>query len=134
MMFRLLQSLRLAVGLAILGAWAVLSGCGYGTSDVSGIVRFDGMPLNSGRVTFFPENRPGRNVSGHIQPGGFFRIPHCPPGPARVTVQILPPRKGRPNPRQRVTPVPARYTDPETTELHVVVARRYQEVELDLHR
>lgn len=127
---------RLLLGVLICGS---SSGCnwGYGPqSEVTGVVTLEGELLKAGKVTFFPENKPGRSVGGHIQPDGRFKIPFVPSGPAKVTVQVLPEKnRSRPTGRKQqldLPPIAAKYQDPETTDLAVKVSGQSQDFVFDL--
>jgi len=116
-------------------ATLALCGCGNGTADVCGTVKFNGTPLKAGTVTFFNPHQAGLNVVANIRPDGTYRAPHCPTGKVKVTVQPLRPvAKGltRTAGRPPIPPVPARYADPDTTDLVAEVRGGSQTYDIDI--
>jgi hypothetical protein len=115
---------------AALGLAAGCSGSGPSIARVCGVVRLDGKPLSSGRVTFWPTS--GRSASGWIEEDGRFTLgtftetdgatigPHtvtvtaaskAPPGPPDFD-RDRPPSGGWPRPL-----VPPRYANPDASGL-----------------
>ncbi|TVS10998.1 MAG: hypothetical protein EA424_24385, partial [Planctomycetaceae bacterium] len=81
------NAVRGLVGLILLAGLLFATGCGYSTGDISGVVRFDGQPLEAGMVTFHHTKLSGRNIIATVQPDGKYQALHCPTGPVKVTVQ-----------------------------------------------
>jgi len=132
--------------LSLLGSLVVLTlaaGCGdRAGAEVTGRVTFNGKPLQAGKVTFYHPDRPGRNVIADIRPDGTYHVYACPSGDVKVTVQPLPPRakgtsRGQPytGAKKAAAPVPlipAKYTDPATTDLICPVRGRNQSFDIEL--
>jgi len=105
-----------------------LAGCGSDMASVSGTVTYDGKPLDTGTVGFFPVG-PGPAGYGSIQPDGSFRIrtgqqAGLPPGEYRITVQATGPIP-EPTP-ENLEPVPEsiipeRYGNPDQSGLTFTV-------------
>jgi len=64
----------------------ILAGCG-GKCSVSGKVTLEGQPVESGFVTFFPEDKNGQSVGAYIVDGQ-YSIDNITPGKKRVNVSI----------------------------------------------
>jgi hypothetical protein len=119
--------LATAVACVALALWAT-AGCGNkAPGDISGVVKLDGKPLPSGRVTFLSQAAGARACFAAIEPNGSYSITGCPTGPVVITVETydIPPRAPASveGPRDRSKPwiVPL----PE----HVKEARRKKEQE-----
>ncbi len=109
---------RLFVVLAA-GLFVPLSGCGGGVANVSGEVKFEGQPLQNGRVTFVCSggNRP--SLSADIKEGR-YEIANVPAGPVEVIVETFnrraDPVPGGPPPAPvpkdyKYVKIPARYSN-----------------------
>ena len=116
---------------------AALAGCsnsGPTMARATGVVRLDGKPLSSGRVTFWPAA--GRSASGWIEADGSFTLgtfndaDGATIGRHKVTVTAAkkqptgPPdfdRDGPPRGWPR-SPIPARYSNPEASGLEFEIA------------
>jgi hypothetical protein len=122
-----------------------LAGCGPGTGDISGTIRYNGAPLPGGRITFISEENRSSPMSAPIREDGTYTVNACPRGPARITVQTFPAGtsgKGRSGlgagrgttrgPRQPV--IPERYSDPGKTDLAHTVTRGRQNLDIELKR
>jgi hypothetical protein len=115
-----------------------LTGCSDPGAEVTGTVRFDGVPLTGGKVTFFHPTRPGRNVTAYVQADGTYRILAVPTGQVKVTVVALPPlKKDRDKKQQmakrlKVPAVSAKYSDPETTDLIFRIENGSQTIDIEL--
>lgn len=118
------QSLR-ASALALL-AFSV-AGCG-GSGGVTGQVTLNGVPLSGGWVTLNYAGGKPAPVSGAIGTDGSYRISGCPTGEVRVTVR-QPQNRGR-TPKQPA--IPARYADPEKTDIKTTLGNGTQRLDLDL--
>jgi hypothetical protein len=80
----------------------VLAGCGGGGIKLSGKVTLDGQPLESGSVTFSPEDGQGQPVGGGIEEGE-FTVVGLTPGKKRVKVTLAAEGETKPtNQRQRM--------------------------------
>ncbi len=124
----------------VLFAVLLLTGCGGGTTDVSGKVSFRGKALVYGTVVLLDAG--GTPKAGTIQPDGSFRITGVKIGPAKVAVTSLAPpgsesaRKADPRDRggddkppppevaavspevaKAWFPIPDKYGDPAKSEL-----------------
>ncbi|HUR53461.1 MAG TPA: hypothetical protein VMZ71_04995 [Gemmataceae bacterium] len=86
--------MRVFVGrLAAMGvvlALGAASGCGGGTGNVSGVVKFKGQPLGGGQVQFKGGNNPPVGVD--LKPDGTFRVAGVPTGTVKVAVSYVDPR------------------------------------------
>jgi hypothetical protein len=123
-----------------------VAGCGSGTGDVSGTVRFKGVPMWGGKVTFTSQDQGGVSVSAWIGEDGSYSIRGCPTGPARITVLPLEPSRGGrgfDNPRgvvaasgsrerRKLPVIPRRYTDANTTDLEYTVGGGRQQHDIEL--
>lgn len=134
-----------ALGLAAV----LLGGTGCGGSRppmarVSGVVRVDGKPLSTGRVTFWPSS--GRSAAGWIEEDGSFVLGTFTEddgafvGRHRVTVTPAtrtpsgPPdfdRDGTPQGWPR-SPIQPRYSNPEASGLHYDIRPGSNRFEIDL--
>jgi len=131
------RSLRAGLGVALL----IGAGCG-GNSPVAvrGTVTLDGNPVEGAVVLFLPEGETGRQASGQTGPDGSFKLTTVAPndgalrGKYKVVVQYSegatgPPAgnvkdamQGMEKAQQAKKPppkyvIPARYSDPDKTEL-----------------
>ena len=119
----------------IVSTACALTGCSEVVSEVTGTVRFQGQALQAGTVTFYHPSQAGRNVVANIRPDGTYTAVNCPRGHSRVTVQVLPTRsKTAPSRRApaKTPPIPARYTDPETSGLELNIQGDRQTFDIDL--
>ncbi|MBN9120713.1 MAG: hypothetical protein J0I06_16450, partial [Planctomycetes bacterium] len=78
---------RFFVALAA-GLLVPLSGCGGGIGNVSGEVKFNGQPLQNGRVTFVCSGGAKPALSAEIKDGR-YAIANVPAGPVEVTVETF---------------------------------------------
>lgn len=131
-MTRLHRGVVLLVGLAA-------AGCGGGTADLSGTVRYNGKPVVYGTVVVLGPD--GSTHNGAIQPDGTYRVADIAAGAVKVMVSSPPPpgvKGGRkaggrdaiddergPPPDEAVSPevvkgwvkLPDKYSVPEQTDL-----------------
>jgi hypothetical protein len=124
------------------GLLLLLDGCGFidNTGTVSGTVRYKGQPLSEGSVSFVSEK--GQVATGTIDSSGHYTVSHIPPGPAKVTVQVVsaegpPPMSflGTPKPTQGKATgpkIPLRYSTASTSGLQLNVTKGKQEFDIDL--
>lgn len=135
--------------------WVVLVfgavGCSGGTSRITGIVRFDGQPLTSGRVTFLCNGKGRPTISASISSDGSYWIDKAPVGRAQVSVKTFPvPAKPKPgvDPLSGVdyeaewvaewgnagpyVPIPSRYASPTSSGLEVTIGPGEQTFDIDL--
>jgi hypothetical protein len=70
----------------------ILVGCAKPTSRVSGIVMFDGKPLEQGSITFHPADGKGAAAAAEIE-DGHFSVPNVTSGPKIVEVSSTKPIK-----------------------------------------
>lgn len=124
------------------------TGCGSGTSTVSGTVTFQGNPVKSGSVILYCADK--QIVRGLIVDGQ-YTIPNVPCGSARATVQAhtklpaglrlqqkLPPSIDGPIPapvetdNSRPVVIPPRYALPEESGLVLIVDGSHMTYEIDL--
>jgi hypothetical protein len=132
-------TIRLLGGLATLLTLTV-SGCAGGTGEISGMVRFKGTPLSTGRVTFTSQNDPTVSVYSLIGKDGSYKVTDCPTGPVKIAVQTVVPRSGQglqgakmgANGRPTPVTIPHRYVDPAKSDLDYVVTRGRQQHDIDL--
>jgi hypothetical protein len=142
-------------GLLLLSAVMWLPGCsGPPPGDVKGTVTYQGKPLRSGQVAFIPQS--GVPVTADISADGTYEIHNVPPGEAFLTVVSLPPdskgpgvqlmqyrQKHReavknnqppppPPPTEQVLLLPAKYADPQTSELRFTVESGPNTCNIDL--
>jgi hypothetical protein len=86
--------MRVFVGrLAAMGvvlALVAASGCGGGTGDVSGVVKYKGQPLDGGQVQFKGANN--KTAAADLKPDGTFRVSGVPTGTVKVAVSYVDPR------------------------------------------
>ena len=99
----------------------IFSGCGSnGVTKVEGTVKYQGIPLQHGRVGFIPQQ--GRPAFGDIEQGRFVLTTYEPgdgalPGHHRVTVQCDKPADPNDAFSDRIPTIPGRYFQPETSGL-----------------
>lgn len=100
----------------MLGAAALVAGCGGGASSVSGVVTLDGKPVEGATVTFNPVGGGGLGSStGKTGPDGRYTLrtvaadkPGAAPGNHKVSISLT--RSDAKNPDGAVTDViPAKY-------------------------
>ena len=129
----------------LLGALLGLAGCGAPrTGRVTGHVTFKGQPVSFGTVAFVGQ-QDGHVDSAQLQPDGSYTVPRGPVGPAVVTVQtsaippmMRPPDKADAGPVRtpagdiRYVPIPKRYSDAGTSDLHHTVQPGAQTYDIDL--
>jgi hypothetical protein len=79
---------------AVLLAALALTGCGEGTTDVSGKVTYKGKPVAFGSVVVI--DSAGAPKSGSIQPDGTFRVDGVRRGAVKLAVSSPPPPGSEP--------------------------------------
>lgn len=123
---------RLLLGLGLVG----LLGCGGGPAEVTGAVTIGGKPLESGVVTFFPDN--GAQPVASFIAGGTYSAAGVPQGDCKVTVtpmeaeqgvgtgaggrklkpgEVDPTAKGQAEPPKPKSPIPEKYRSVDTSGL-----------------
>jgi hypothetical protein len=65
----------------------ILAGCGGKNTTVTGRVTLGGQPVESGFITFFPEDNHGTSVGGEVIRGE-YKVENILPGKKRVYVSI----------------------------------------------
>jgi hypothetical protein len=117
-------------------------GCGKPTGTVSGKVTFKGQPVSFGTIALLSED--GQVVSAMLEPDGGYTVGKVPVGPARITVQSMPPpppirplddKMGEKMPamgERKFVPIPKRYLDAEKGGLTYTVKEGPQTPDLDL--
>jgi hypothetical protein len=66
----------------------VLTGCGAGNkATITGKVTYEGQPVESGFITFFPEDQRGTTAEGEII-NGEYSVSNLTPGKKRVFISI----------------------------------------------
>jgi hypothetical protein len=139
---------RFAAAALMLVAALSLTGCGAGVGTVSGTVTYKGQPLTVGVNTVAFHGQDGTVVSCVVEPDGSYTARKVPVGPARISLQCLPPppnllmapgEDGKPKASGsgaarpgRAADVPARYRDPEQSRLTCVVRRGEQRHDIEL--
>lgn len=124
--FRRGPSRSLTLGVLVLA----VSGCG-GSGRVSGEVRLNGVPLSSGWVTLTYTDGKHSPVSGAIGSDGSYRIDGCPTGDVRVTVR--PTHTQVKTAKEKKQPaLPARYADPDKTDIKTTVTGGSQRLDIEL--
>jgi hypothetical protein len=76
-----MKGMRLAVIAAV-----VLSGCGGGRGEISGVVRYQGKPLTGATITFHDET--GGAFPAVIDKEGAYKVRNVPVGTARVVITV----------------------------------------------
>jgi hypothetical protein len=92
-----------------------LPGCGSREADVSGVVKYKGIPLEGGTISFFHDNKV---YSAEIRADGSYQIKRVPVGTAQIAV-VVPlaiPMPGLP-PGRKVRQIPYEYGDPKKSGL-----------------
>jgi hypothetical protein len=125
------SAIRLLGGLSAVLA-LLLPGCGGGKGEVSGKVRFNGTTLSGGRVTFTSQKDPGASAYSMILEDGSYKVRGCPTGPVKITVQTVGRGVKGPGGRPAALALPARYADPEKSDLEYNVRRGGQEHDIEL--
>jgi hypothetical protein len=135
---------------------AVLAGCS-GKGQVSGKVTYKGQPVPAGRVTFVCQSGDNRSISAAIKDGR-YTIADCPSGPVKISVETFPPAgaakpdaspPGAPkgitagfgpsansesyaSPPGQYVQLPARFANPDKSDLSYTVTAGKQDHDLDL--
>ena len=140
-------------GGSIVGAALVIGIAAYaagGSATVTGHVTMLGRPVIWGSIVFTGPD--GRSVAARIGPDGSFKVPNAPTGEVTVVVtspdplvdyfksqiksaRVVLPQSQWPAPpvdRNQWFPIPKKYEDPRTSDLHVVVSRGTKPCELTL--
>lgn len=117
-------------------------GCNSRSGEVSGTVRFKGVPLTGGQVTFTSAKNNGESAFAWIGEDGSYVINRCPTGPVKITVLALQRNrfgkdeeketKAASGKRRNLPALPSRYTDPNVTDLEFVVVTGTQQFDIDL--
>jgi hypothetical protein len=109
---------------AVSACCLILTGCGdsAGGVDVSGNITYRGKPLGEGDIAFFPAS--GHPIGALVDSSGNYTAT-LPPGEYRVIIgksNPLPPgwKEGDPQPPPK-DPLPAKFTEPTSTELKATV-------------
>jgi hypothetical protein len=84
------QARRFTASLVLGVSAALISGCGQSLANVSGVVTYDGQPVDDGYITFTPTDGKGKDVGGPIV-GGRYTVTEMPPG--RKLVKVIGVRK-----------------------------------------
>jgi hypothetical protein len=125
----------------ILLAAMAAAGCGRPQATLSGKVTVQGQPVGAGTVLFVgPDNQV---ATGTLDADGRYVAPQVPMGTVKVAVQTLRPEQLRgaarpkdapplPNRLTNLVSVPAKYQNPETSELTCNVQRKQQEYNIEL--
>jgi hypothetical protein len=121
------QFIRCSFGLAVAALALALVGCGgVSTTNVSGVVKLNGKPLNSGTIAFTgPTNYV---ASANIDQDGSYEIGNAPIGDVTVTItssapvgdepeEGADPIKKRPSKSPEGISIPKRYSKPATSGL-----------------
>ena len=66
------------------------SGCGGGTGDVTGSVKYKGKALDGGQIQFKGSN--GKTASADINPDGTYTVTGVPTGTVKVAVSYVDPK------------------------------------------
>ncbi|EDL61352.1 hypothetical protein PM8797T_12648 [Gimesia maris DSM 8797] len=125
---------------------SIMTGCGEQiekkpTAPVKGIVTFEGKPLETGEVVFFPDS--GEQIAhGKIQPDGSFELTTYEDGdgafPGKHTVTIISERDmegvSAEDPEASLEPsfIPTKYNMQKTSGLTAVVKEGDNEIKFDL--
>jgi hypothetical protein len=117
-----------------------LAGCGFGSGEVSGAVRFKSVPLSTGRVTFTSQRNPAATACALIDEDGSYKVTDCPLGPVTITVQTTLSRSGGEGARPHAGPggptshigLPSRYADPARCGLDLEVRHGREIHDIDL--
>jgi hypothetical protein len=83
--FRFLSLSLSLIAVVLIG----LAGCGGSGASVSGTVTYNGKPVESGHINFYPVDGQGSPVGGPIE-GGKYTVKNVPPGKHRVNVTSQP--------------------------------------------
>jgi hypothetical protein len=113
------------------GAVLALAGCGGGTGEVSGVVKYQGKPLPQGTITFHDA---GKGVQSASIKDGAYTVPGVRTGAAKITVVTPLPLTGM-GLQPKTTPgsqVPEKYGDPEKSGLKCEVQGGSQTHNVDL--
>jgi hypothetical protein len=117
--------------LVILAAALLLSGCGPGRGDVSGVVYFKNKPLEAGTISFYDEYK--GVTSSEIKTDGSFAVTNVATGTAKIAV-VTPMNIQMPGmPAIKPILIPAKYADREKSGLtcKVVTGKQEHNVTLD---
>jgi hypothetical protein len=103
----------------------LLSGCGPGRGDVSGVVYFKNTPLEAGTITFYDEYK--GVASSEIKTDGSYAVTHVGTGTAKIAV-VTPMNIQMPGmPAVKTIPIPPKYNDREKSGLTCKVVSGKQE-------
>jgi hypothetical protein len=117
----------------VLAFWAavlMLSGCGHGCGDVTGVVYYRNKPLEAGTISFFDE-RKGVH-SSEINADGSYEVTNVATGIAKLSVVTPMPITLPGMTAAKATPIPAKYADREKSGLTCNVHRGRQEHTVEL--
>jgi hypothetical protein len=140
---------------ALIVVLLVVPGCGVPRARVHGTLKYEGKPLGGALITFFSADN--ATFTARTRSDGTYQVTGFPQGTVRVSVQIPKPRpKSRPEPgsvqkanqeaglkswqerKQLDDPasprikLPARYGNPETSELSFELKEPDQDYSVDL--
>jgi hypothetical protein len=105
----------------------LLPGCGAGAGDVSGVVKFQGKPLEGGTITFYDEYNGVR--TSDIKEDGSYTVSKVATGTAKITV-VTPMDLGMPMAKTIV--IPPKYADRVESGLTCKVVGKVQKQNFDL--
>jgi hypothetical protein len=103
----------------------LLSGCGPGRGDVSGVVYFKNKPLEGGTISFYDEYK--GVASSEIKADGSYAVTHVATGTAKIAVVTLMNIQMPGMPAIKPILISAKYNDREKSGLTCKVARGKQE-------
>jgi hypothetical protein len=127
--------------LAALALTALLAGCGRGTGNVSGTVKYNGQVLTAGTITFYdPDNRAS---SSPIKPDGSYAVRDVRTGRAKIAIAVPLPisfagpsipgaEDKKAHPAVQLPSIPAKYLDADQSGLTFEVRRGEQTHNIDL--
>ena len=137
---------RLALLVFVLPALVPL-GCGSKKASISGKVTYQGKAITGGFVNFISEGPNATTKTSNIEKDGSYSVTGVPPGPAKITVQgVPPPRKFQAPQAMQNKPgvadaksdqpeevfVPPQYSSPDQTDLKYDVQPGSQTHNIDL--
>jgi hypothetical protein len=134
---------RVAVGLILT---LLASGCGGGTSTITGTVKYLGRPLTNGQISFIGKD--GKSASSTIGPDGKYTVTNAPTGSVTVTVLAYQTtgeaklgsftgeaKLGSKAPKTQpsmTSAVPPKYNDPATSGLQYTIDSGSKTIDIDL--
>ena len=135
------------IGALNLLALAVLlsAGCSSGKPVVTGSVKYQGQPLETGEINIIGPD--GGSRSGLITKAGTYQVDDPPLGAAIVTIvssKLMMEKDNQPAPSgggnkpmepariDSVSLIPTKYNDPQSSGLHITIAPGRQNINFDL--